>query len=86
MVFLMSLQKYTLQSEMLIPTTHTPTAFDELDEAFNHLDKATTIGHNNIDFDLPAIKKVRGWQPKCKLIDTLLMSRMLFLILVIRTS
>ena len=27
---------------------------------------------------MPAIKKVRGWQPKCKLIDTLLMSRMLF--------
>ncbi len=53
--------------------------FDELDEAFNHLDKATTLlGHNIIDFDLPAIKKVRGWQPKCKLIDTLLMSRMLF--------
>lgn len=35
------------------------------------------IGHNIIDYDIPTIKKVLGYRYKGKLVDTLLMSRML---------
>lgn len=39
------------------------------------------IGHNILGFDIPAIKKVYPWfqlKPSCKLIDTLLMSRLIY--------
>ncbi|WP_196489217.1 DNA polymerase [Burkholderia territorii] len=35
------------------------------------------IGHNIIDYDLPALKKVLGYVYKGKVVDTLIMSRML---------
>lgn len=45
------------------------------------LDKATEIiGHNVIKFDLPALKKVYGWEPaaEVKITDTLLQARLLW--------
>ena len=53
--------------------------YDEIDAALEHLDKATLlVGHNIILFDNPALEKVTGWKPKCELMDTLVMSRMLW--------
>ena len=42
-------------------------------------DKATVIaGHNIINYDLPAVKKITGWTPKpdTKIIDTMIMSQL----------
>lgn len=38
------------------------------------------IGHNIINYDLPVLKKVYGWEPKpqVKITDTLVMSRLIF--------
>lgn len=38
------------------------------------------IGHNIIDYDLPVLKKVYGWEPKpeVKITDTLVMSRLIY--------
>ncbi len=36
------------------------------------------IGHNLIAYDLPALEKITGWVPKAKVIDTLVMSRLIF--------
>ena len=53
--------------------------YDEIDDALDHLDKADLIvGHNVILFDNPALYKVTKWQPKCEVMDTLVMSRMLW--------
>ncbi|UIW10532.1 DNA polymerase [Aeromonas phage BUCT695] len=35
------------------------------------------VGHNLIDFDLPALKKLHGFFPSVKVFDTLVLSRML---------
>jgi len=45
-------------------------------EGLQMLDKAEVIiGHNSIGFDVPALKKVYGWVPKAKVVDTLIMGR-----------
>lgn len=49
-----------------------------LPEMLRYMDTCDVlIGHNIIDYDIPAIKKVLGYRYKGKLVDTLLMSRML---------
>lgn len=59
------------------------TMFKEVVKPWNStvLDNATMlIGHNIINYDLPTLKKCYGWTtpPKCKIFDTLVVSRMLF--------
>lgn len=34
------------------------------------------IFHNGIGYDFPLLKNLYGWRPKCKVVDTLLMSRL----------
>lgn len=51
---------------------------DELDKAVKFLDSCDVIiGHNMISYDLPAIKKILGYEYKGTVVDTLIMSRML---------
>lgn len=38
----------------------------------------TLVGHNVIGFDLPALQKVFNWQHKGKVIDTLVLSRLIY--------
>ena len=43
------------------------------------LDQADVIvGHNIINFDIPALKKLFGWEPKAIVRDTLVLSRLLY--------
>jgi DNA polymerase I-like protein with 3'-5' exonuclease and polymerase domains len=49
------------------------------DEILSHLSKAThLIGHNIIDYDLPALEKLTGWKPNedTRITDTLILSRL----------
>lgn len=56
--------------------TFTP---DNMDELISFLDSCPEVsGHNFIGFDLPALKKIYGYEYKGKVTDTLLMSRILF--------
>lgn len=58
----------------------TVTAFgpNELDEAVKFLKSCDVIiGHNLISYDMPAIKKILGFEYKGTVVDTLIMSRML---------
>jgi DNA polymerase-1 len=51
------------------------------DNFLGYLDKANVlIGHNIIGFDLPVLKKLYGWEhsKECTLIDTWLLSKMLY--------
>jgi len=52
---------------------------NEIDKGVNALaDADTLIGHNIINYDMPALKRVTGFVPKdTKLIDTLVWSRVL---------
>jgi len=51
---------------------------DELDLMIAHMDKCEVlIGHNIIDYDFPALEKCLGYTYKGKVVDTLLMSRLL---------
>lgn len=51
---------------------------DELDKAITELSTCDVIiGHNIISYDMPAIKKILGYEYKGKMVDTLIMSRML---------
>jgi DNA polymerase I-like protein with 3'-5' exonuclease and polymerase domains len=53
------------------PVMVSPTEFKEL------AGKATElIGHNIMAFDLPALTKLIGFTPKCRVIDTLILSRL----------
>lgn len=48
-------------------------------ELINLADSAIEIvGHNIMAFDLPALEKLIGFKPKCKVTDTLLLSRLVF--------
>lgn len=49
------------------------------EEILSHLSKAThLIGHNIIDYDLPALEKLTGWKPneETRITDTLILSRL----------
>lgn len=49
------------------------------DQALDLLDNAETIvGHNIVAFDLPALKKLYGWEPKAKIRDTLAYVRLMY--------
>lgn len=53
----------------------------ELSQALDHLSRADVLyGHNIVNFDLPAIKRLLGWEPKTtqKIRDSLLWSQFLF--------
>ena len=53
---------------------------DQLDQAIRELDSADhLIGHNIIDYDLPVLKRLLGWEPKphVKITDTVVLSRLL---------
>jgi len=51
----------------------------EMKEGLKHLSKADTIcGHNIIMFDLPALKKLYGFKFTGKVLDTIVMSRVIF--------
>jgi DNA polymerase I-like protein with 3'-5' exonuclease and polymerase domains len=46
-----------------------PTGLQELDSA------DTIVGHNVIGFDLPALKRLYSWTPRCRVLDTMITSR-----------
>lgn len=50
----------------------------EIDMALGFLDEYATevIFHNGIGYDLKVLKKLFGWEPKCKVVDTLVWSRL----------
>lgn len=49
---------------------------DNLNSAYDVLNNAEVLaGHNIIGYDLPALKKIFGWEFNCMLHDTLLMSQ-----------
>lgn len=54
--------------------TFDPRNIDELPKHLEQFD--VLIGHNAIQFDFPALRKVYGWEYKGKKVDTLLMSRL----------
>lgn len=50
---------------------------DNIHDLTDHLDKYDVlIGHNCIQYDFPALRKIFGWEYKGKIVDTLLMSRL----------
>ena len=54
--------------------------YDCLEEALELMTQAESLtGHNIIGYDLPALKKVLGWEPRksCRIIDTLVISRLI---------
>ena len=53
--------------------------FRDPHDAVKYLDTFDrVIGHNCIQFDLPALKKITGWVPKARPIDTCTLSRLLW--------
>lgn len=49
---------------------------DSIAAGLDHLDRADFIvGHNIIGHDLPIFRRLHGYEPKAKLVDTLIMSR-----------
>ncbi len=59
--------------------TNQVVAFRDPKDACAYLDTFDRIvGHGIIPYDLPALKKIVGWQPKSRPIDTLLISRLLW--------
>ena len=50
---------------------------NEIEKGLNFLGEAKTlIGHNIIGFDLPVLQKLYNFKYKCKIVDTLVMSRL----------
>lgn len=49
-----------------------PKRFMELADTASDL-----VGHNIMSFDLPALRKLIGFEPKCRVLDTLILSRLL---------
>jgi DNA polymerase I-like protein with 3'-5' exonuclease and polymerase domains len=55
---------------------YTPTGLDDIVKMLNDADEI--IGHNILNFDIPAIQKVYTWfKPKGKITDTLVLSRLI---------
>lgn len=51
----------------------------EIQDALLYLDTATTVvGHNIIGYDCVALWKTFGWKPKAKLVDTLVLSHLVY--------
>lgn len=49
----------------------------EIDQLLGKLSEADVlIGHNIIGYDLPLLKKLHGWEPSAKIVDTVLISRL----------
>ena len=47
-----------------------------IEDGLKLLDTADVIvGHNIINYDLPVLEKIKGWSPKAKVRDTLILSR-----------
>jgi DNA polymerase I-like protein with 3'-5' exonuclease and polymerase domains len=62
---------YEPQSEKIVTYSGT-----SIEEGLRQLDRATTIvGHNVINFDIPAIQKLYPWRPKARILDTLVSCR-----------
>ena len=54
---------------------------DQITAGLAHLSSADTlIGHNICDYDLPLLRRLHGWAPKpgCRIVDTLIASRLIF--------
>ena len=60
-----------------------PSLFDEqkhflIEDGLKMMDEADVIvGHNIINYDLPVLEKLRGWKPKAKVRDTLIIGRLI---------
>lgn len=50
-----------------------------IEDGLKLLDTADVIvGHNIINYDLPVLEKIKGWSPKAKVRDTLILSRLIY--------
>ena len=85
---------FDLETDGLLPEVskvHTLTTYSTITHEFNTFDKefaragiqfvmdaAEICGHNIIAYDLPVIKKLFGWEPKGKVRDTIILSRLAY--------
>ena len=74
---LLCMSSATLEGDTVTLTV--PSNGDDVRKMLAYFDTFDTIvAHNGIIFDLPALHKLYNWKPKAKIVDTLVLSSLLF--------